>query len=191
MTSKLKKCKSCGTEIAKSAKTCPSCGAKNKKPFYTRVWFWVLIALFLIIAFSVGTENDETPNKTSAQTSSETSTTETIPETEPSISYTQCTVNDLMKLLNENALKAKQNYNDQYVEITGRLAVIDSNGDYINLLPTDDQFAFVGVQCFIKNEEQLNTVAELVVDDEITVRGKITDVGEVLGYWLDIDEIIK
>ncbi len=28
--SKMKKCKVCGENIAKSAKTCPHCGAKNK-----------------------------------------------------------------------------------------------------------------------------------------------------------------
>ena len=32
--SKMIKCKHCGQEIAKSAKVCPSCGGKNKKPFY-------------------------------------------------------------------------------------------------------------------------------------------------------------
>ncbi|NOW20903.1 rubrerythrin [Clostridium saccharobutylicum] len=29
--SKMIKCKTCGADIASSAKTCPSCGAKNKK----------------------------------------------------------------------------------------------------------------------------------------------------------------
>lgn len=190
MASKLKKCKSCGAEIAKSAKTCPSCGAKNKKPFYTKVWFWVIIVFFLIIAISAGSSNNETPNNTPNQGTSETSNSNTT-GTEPTISYTAYSVNEMMKLLNENALKAKQTYNDQYVEITGRLSVIDSNGSYIALFPTDDDFAFVGVQCFIQNEDQLNTVANLAIDDQITVRGRITDVGEVLGYWLDIDEIIK
>ena len=38
--SKMKKCDTCGAEIAESAKRCPACGAKNKKPIYKRVWFW-------------------------------------------------------------------------------------------------------------------------------------------------------
>ena len=33
---KLKKCETCGQEIAKSCKVCPNCGAKNKKPFYKK-----------------------------------------------------------------------------------------------------------------------------------------------------------
>ena len=31
MSDKMVKCKTCGAEIAKSAKTCPKCGAKQKK----------------------------------------------------------------------------------------------------------------------------------------------------------------
>ena len=36
-------CDHCGEEIAASAKACPKCGAKIKKPFYKKVWFWILI----------------------------------------------------------------------------------------------------------------------------------------------------
>ena len=51
--SKTTTCKICGKEIAKSAKICPACGAKNKKPIYKRWWFIVLIIIVvLIILFS-------------------------------------------------------------------------------------------------------------------------------------------
>jgi len=35
--SKMIKCKSCSQEIASSAKSCPGCGAKNKKPIYKKI----------------------------------------------------------------------------------------------------------------------------------------------------------
>ena len=43
------KCKTCGAEIAKSAKRCPNCGAKVKKP-----WKWLILigVIALIIAVS-------------------------------------------------------------------------------------------------------------------------------------------
>lgn len=41
-------CRNCNTPIPKKAKICPSCGAKNKKPFYKRFWF---ILLVIIVAF--------------------------------------------------------------------------------------------------------------------------------------------
>lgn len=59
MASKMTNCKSCGKEIAKSATTCPSCGAKNKKPIFTKWWFWVLI-LVLLAAIGSGAGNDGT-----------------------------------------------------------------------------------------------------------------------------------
>lgn len=30
------KCKACGADIASNAKSCPGCGTKNKKTFYTK-----------------------------------------------------------------------------------------------------------------------------------------------------------
>ncbi|MCI8915432.1 MAG: DUF4352 domain-containing protein [Oscillospiraceae bacterium] len=47
--SKLSKCKTCGAEIAKSAKTCPRCGAKQKKHTVLGI-FLLIIGLFLILA---------------------------------------------------------------------------------------------------------------------------------------------
>ena len=51
-------CDVCGAVIAKSAKSCPHCGATNKKPIYKRVWFWALI-LLAVILFSPG-DSDNT-----------------------------------------------------------------------------------------------------------------------------------
>lgn len=45
MANKMVKCKHCGQEIAKGAKTCPNCGGKNKKPFFKKWWFWLLVII--------------------------------------------------------------------------------------------------------------------------------------------------
>lgn len=50
-------CKACGQEIAKRAKTCPSCGAKNKKPIFKKWWFWAIIVVVLISA--IGNSGDD------------------------------------------------------------------------------------------------------------------------------------
>ena len=55
--SKMINCKTCNAEIATSAKVCPKCGAKNKKPIYKRVWIWFLAAIVLIAVIS-GTGGD-------------------------------------------------------------------------------------------------------------------------------------
>ncbi|MDG6876597.1 hypothetical protein [Clostridium perfringens] len=46
--SKMKKCKVCSKEIASSAKSCPGCGAKNKKAIYKRPWF-IILAIIIIL----------------------------------------------------------------------------------------------------------------------------------------------
>jgi hypothetical protein len=47
-----------------------------------------------------------------------------------------------------------------------------------------------GIYCKIKTDEQREIVKTLKKDQKITIRGKITDVGEFLGYYLDINEIV-
>lgn len=60
--SKMIKCQSCSKEIASNAKSCPGCGAKNKKPIYKRAWFWIL-AVIVVAGIATGGE-EETPTKT-------------------------------------------------------------------------------------------------------------------------------
>ena len=57
---KMIKCKTCSSEIASSAKTCPGCGAKNKKPIYKRTWFIAIVLLVTIGVISGMGEDDST-----------------------------------------------------------------------------------------------------------------------------------
>ncbi len=169
MSKKMKHCAVCGEEIASSAKVCPKCGAANKKPIYQQGWFIVVIIIG-VLAIMVSTGGTSEENK-------------------EDISYTAYTVDQLMEDLNKNAANASGVYKDQYVELTGRLAVIDSDGKYISIHPLKDKWTIIGVQCSIENEEQKNAVMQMAIDDTIVVRGKITGVGEIFGYYLDMDSI--
>ena len=48
MSNKIKQCKVCEKDIATSAKVCPYCGAKNKKPIYKRWWLILLVVLIVL-----------------------------------------------------------------------------------------------------------------------------------------------
>lgn len=63
MSKKMTTCKACGQEIAKSAKACPQCGAKNKKPIFKKWWFWVIIGILII---SIGTSGNDADNSSAA-----------------------------------------------------------------------------------------------------------------------------
>lgn len=181
--SKLNVCKVCGKEIASSAKSCPHCGAKNKKPFYKKWWVWVIAGIIVAGMSSQDSENVQTP------TVSETVESNTPAQQETVIEYTAYNVSEMVTDLQENAMRAEQKYNKQYVEITGELNVTDSDGKYISLIPAGEMFSFSGVQCYIKNAEQRKKVAELNIGDIVTLRGKIKSTGEIMGYSLDITSI--
>lgn len=167
---KMKTCKHCGAEIAKSAKVCPVCGGKNPKPIYKRVWFWLLVIVVLVGALgSKGGGSEETPKE--------------------KIEYTAVTVDEMFKELTTNAVNAEEKYNNAHVAVTGNLSVIDSDGSYIAIEPVNNAYTLDSVHCRIKTEEQLDKVKGLSKGDTITVKGKITDVGEVMGYSMDIDSI--
>ena len=182
--SKTKNCKSCNAEIATSAKVCPSCGAKNKKSIFKKWWFWLIIAVVLvgIIAVNGNSGNDEEKNATDNK----------LAKQQETIEYTSYDVTELFDALKDNALKAQNTYNGQYVELTGYLGTIDSNGKYIGLEANPDDMSYLldSVHCTIKKGSgQLEQVMNLKKGEKITIRGKISRVGEVLGYSLDIDSI--
>ena len=188
MKEKLKTCPVCGKEMAAGAKACPSCGAKNKKPIYRRWWFWVLVVLVIAAVGSAMGSEDNGGTDTPQQEITGTPESGAGQAEEPAVTYTAYSVGQLMDDLDSNALKAESTYQDQYVELTGRLNVVDSDGGYISIVPQDDQFAILGVQCYLQTEEQRQQVLEMQIDQVITVRGQITSVGEVMGYLLDVDD---
>lgn len=61
---KMIQCKTCFNEIASNAKSCPNCGAKNKKPIYKKPWF-IIVAFFLIVgAINGASGGDSTTTNT-------------------------------------------------------------------------------------------------------------------------------
>ena len=81
------KCKVCGEEIAKSAKTCPKCGAKVKKPIYKKWWFIAIVIVAIIIAISsAGGSKDTT----------ETTNTSNVSAPQETIEYTKYDVSTLL-----------------------------------------------------------------------------------------------
>lgn len=178
-----KKCKHCQSDIPKKAKVCPNC-RKKQKHTGLGVFLIVVGVLVFLIALSGGSDDEKTQSEKATTNSNSV-------ENEKTIEYLAVDVDTLMDTLNNNALKAKDSYQNQYLEITGRLAVIDSNGQYIGVFPQKNQWAITGVQCYVKDSEAKEKIMNLSTDDVITVRVKITDVGEVMGYSANIIEFVN
>lgn len=190
------KCPECGKEISSSAGSCPNCGhpinggekqqtivVKEKKKGSCLGKILIVFIIFVAIGFAAAQMGDDS---NSGRTTSRSETSDQK-ETEP-IEYTSVTVNELMSDLDSNAMNASDKYKGKYLEVTGKLSNIDSSGKYIDLVP-DEDFAIIGIQCYIKNNEQKEAIKSMNIGDTVTVRGKCTDVGEVLGYSLDIESV--
>ena len=78
MASKMNICKTCGLEIAKSAKYCPKCGAKNKRTVFTKWWFWVLVVMLVGIIAGAGGESDSNSASNNAEITSDNATVKTV-----------------------------------------------------------------------------------------------------------------
>ena len=173
-----KTCKHCKTEIPYDAKVCPQCRKKQGGGgCLTKILIVIAVIIILgAVSSLMGDDSDTTTESNEATTAEE------------KIEYEKVSVADMMSVLNKNAAKASKTYKDKYLEITGTVDVIDSDLSYVSITSGDD-FEIVGVQCYIKNEEQENQVVEMEVGDKVTIQGLCTDVGEVLGYSVDIINI--
>ena len=184
---KTKKCKYCKTEIPADAKVCPQCRKKLKGGKLK--WVVLIILVGAIIGALAGESDSESDKSAVTTASSEKKETATKPKEEAApIEYTAVSVNDMMSDLDSNAMGASDKYKGKYLEITGKLSNIDAAGKYIDLM-ADGDFEIIGVQCYIKNDDQKSKIASMSKGDTVTLKGKCTDVGEVLGYSLDIEEI--
>lgn len=116
MSKKMVECKACGKEIAKSAKTCPSCGAKNKKPLFRKWWFWALIVCILCGSMASGGEEsaqteESTPTVAEVQMQAQedqASSEETQVSTETTAAETEPT--DDLTMGQANALSSAKSY---------------------------------------------------------------------------------
>ena len=155
---------------------------------------YLLIGGGTILGSSGSSANDTTSNNTQTSEIIVTTTpSETVVETPSSeevvIEYQQVEANLLLTTLEENALRAENTYQDAYLEITGELSVIDSDGQYIGIKRTDGEISFVNIQCYITEESQLDKVLEMNIGDTIIVKGQVTDIGEILGYMVNIHDL--
>lgn len=166
--SKTVNCRVCGTEIAKSAKSCPQCGAKNKKPIYKKWYFGLLVLIIAMLAIGSSGSDD-----TDAEV----------------VEYVVTDIKTMADELENNALSAEETYSDAYLEITGVLEGVDSDGSYITVTHYQDQYGFDSIQCFVKDDAQLDVIKGMSVGDTVTVKGQISNIGELLGYTMDIHEV--
>ena len=200
---KLKECPNCGKEISQSAKRCPYCDAKQKKKL--KIWQIIVavIVIFLIIASFGGGEDDEKkpamPSSNESQSVADNSKEETSSaketeapkETETELEWLEVSSTDLIASYEDNQVKCKQLYDGKWLAVTGKVSSVGTDvldKTYV-CLGSDDEYTFVGVQCYTENDEFINMISELSEGDTITVYGK-GDCGS-MSFTIDNIEAIE
>jgi ribosomal protein S1 len=112
-----------------------------------------------------------------------TSSTESSEEVVATAPAVEVTADQLLSELEDNALSAKNNWDNKKVVITGTLDNIDASGNYFSLRG-NNEFSFINVQVYI-DDSFIDTVSAFKKGQTVTVTGEITDVGEIMGYSVD------
>lgn len=164
---------------------------KKKRGFFKKLMlgFLALIALIILIqAVSGGSDSADTDNAssdTTADAPAADAPADPPPAAEPAITVS---AQELIDLLESNAANAKNTYEDKQVTVTGVVGNIDASGDYFSLDPAPDSFIITGVQ--VQTDDQFaDQVASFSKGQPVTVTGKITGVGELMGYTLEAETI--
>lgn len=189
-------CSECGKEYSDQAKSCPHCGAITSQNRYissnmsgnnnrninysnqnNNIGVKLILAFFIIAGllffwFKIGVFDIIGGGEPS-----------------PDGTYKTVSVGGLFKDIESNALVAEDKYKGQYVSITGVIGKIDSS--YVVIYESDITAGLNRVFCRIKSDEQKNIIKTLKEFDVVTVKGKITDIGEIKGCYLNITEISK
>lgn len=153
-------------------------------------WFWAIIAV-IVIAVVFGAGGEEEDSASTPTNSSKQAVTNAASEVKES-KYEYVSLKTMLDELEANAMKAEANYQNKYVQVEGKITNFDSDGGYISIKPTSAgewDYLLLDVTCYIKNDAQRKVLIEKSKGDIVTIKGKITRIGEVLGYSIDIDEV--
>ncbi|MCR5030773.1 MAG: hypothetical protein K5982_04810 [Selenomonadaceae bacterium] len=157
-----------------------------------------IIGIVCIVSFilsgATAPKSDESSKNATSNTAATTSTQSTKPneaqkpKQEP-VSFVEADIDVLINDAKSNAAKANKNYKGQNVKIIGgRVSNIESEGRYISISGSD-KYSMMHVQCYPKNDQVKAAMLEVSKGQFITVYGKIKDVGEIMGYSLDLVKI--
>lgn len=172
------------TKEAKARAKAEKAYAKASRPWYMKKRFWALGIIALIIIIAVATNGGDDAPVADGGAAAGSSQESAAPEEAPMV----VTAEQMLSDLENNALAAANTYEGKRVTVTGTLSVIDASGDYFSLKGSADDFALTPVTINI-DESQRDTVAAFTPDQEITVTGKVTSVGELMGYTIDAETI--
>ena len=166
--SKLVNCKACNKEIAKGVKKCPNCG-KDQRNFFMKHKVLTVIGVIVILGVLGSAGGKKSSTTATTETKTETATKTEIKEEAIKVSAV-----DLAKAYEDNEVSADKSYKDKTVEVSGKISDIGVVvGQTYVVLSAEKDFAITNVQCFFKEQAEIDKVANLKKGDTCTIQGKV------------------
>lgn len=157
----------------------------------------ILIFIFVMAAGQGGSNSGETEDKEKYEETSDVSVVgEDGSESEgdkkeDKVDYIEITSTELIAVYDENQVKCAKEYDGKKLKVTGTVTSIgtDIMDNIYVCLGSDEEYTFVGIQCYAKDKDTEDKIAELKEGDIVTVIGK----GECGSFTFDINgaEIIE
>ena len=177
------KCKSCGADIASSAIHCPSCGAKNKKPIYKRVWFWILVVVLLIAIADFVASKVNPSDSIEIETTTEEDSNAYVDRSEATV---EIDCDKLAEAYNKNPDYYDKILNNQVAEWSGTITSIanSDNGEVLVYMRCGLNGYLIDnvVTATITNDKDKKAILSYKEGDKIKMKG----IMEVL-HWDGID----
>lgn len=162
----------------------------KEKSIFRRWWFWLLIFILLIVLFKACGDDTDTPENTdmAGEQREEDTTGEEIIEDdvtpedviedtpketveEPELTVT---AKEIIDAFEENEIKGKQTYSGKRAKITGIVGDIgEVFGSVYVTLGSGEDFEIIMLQCFFKDKDEMDKIAELKKGDTLTLIGTI------------------
>ena len=145
----------------------------------------LIIGLLTVCAGSGGDSGSNSASKASSSSSS--SAQQAKQKT-----YADADINVLLSEAKDNAAAANKNYKGKDVKIIGgHVKNIDSDVKYVTVDGTGAEFTMIHVRCDVdsKNQELKDKILTLKKEQNVVVYGTISDVGDIMGYKLKLDNI--
>ena len=192
-------CKHCGQPISDKSKICPFCGGNVKVPFYDKTWFHILLVLIIFTGIDCVIRNPDpeptvyrTPIVESAGASSQSSVDpdEEIEEQETA-EYSSESLSKMIDMVRDYPIKAEEEYTGKYIQVSGYLDTVDSDGKYFTIVSDPDDFTILdNIQWHMdKGSDVYDFIKDAKKGSYITICGEITDVGETIYYMGDAHSV--